>query len=128
VAAATSRLREGRWCVLRGDGAPRHRDGRKSHHGQPLEHSWSDPNANIISLVAEGGAGKSALVNEWLTRLQADNYRGAATVLGWSFYSQGTKERAISSEEFLNWALATSSASSSKPPAPPPRARRLPKR
>src|ERR1700720_170308 len=60
---------------------------------------------NILSLVAEGGAGKSALVNEWLQRIQADNYRGAEAVLGWSFYSQGTKERATSAEPFLNWAL-----------------------
>src|ERR1700720_4543723 len=60
---------------------------------------------NILSLVAEGGAGKSALVNEWLQRMQADNYRGAEAVLGWSFYSQGTKERATSAEPFLNWAL-----------------------
>ena len=60
---------------------------------------------NILSLVAEGGAGKSALVNEWLRRMQADNYRGAEAVLGWSFYSQGSKERATSAEPFLNWAL-----------------------
>ena len=63
------------------------------------------PTANILSLVAEGGAGKSALVNEWLTRMQADGYRGADAVLGWSFYSQGIKERATSADEFLNWAL-----------------------
>ena len=60
---------------------------------------------NILSLVAEGGAGKSALVNEWLKRMQADNYRGAEAVLGWSFYSQGSKERATSAEPFLNWAV-----------------------
>ena len=68
--------------------------------------AWVDPGINIISLVAEGGAGKSALVNEWLNRLRADNYRGAAMVLGWSFYSQGTKERATSSDGFLDWAVA----------------------
>jgi tetratricopeptide (TPR) repeat protein len=44
-------------------------------------------------------------VNEWLKRLQAENYRGADAVLGWSFYSQGTKERATSAEIFLEWAL-----------------------
>ena len=55
---------------------------------------------------AEGGAGKSALINEWLARLQADGYRGAERVLGWSFYSQGSKERATAADEFLNWALA----------------------
>jgi hypothetical protein len=45
------------------------------------------------------------LVNEWLTRLQADGYHGAERVLGWSFYSQGSKERATAADEFLNWAL-----------------------
>ena len=50
--------------------------------------------------------------------MQADNYRGAEAVLGWSFYSQGSKERTTSADEFLNWALdklgttaATTSAS-----------------
>src|SRR5271166_5265593 len=71
-----------------------------------LDKAWSDEKTNILSLVAEGGAGKSALVNEWLTRLQAKNYRGADCVLGWSFYSQGSKERATAADEFLNWALA----------------------
>lgn len=70
-----------------------------------LNDAWADRKVNIISLIAEGGAGKSALVNEWLKRLQADNYRGAEALLGWSFYSQGSKERATSAEGFLNWAL-----------------------
>jgi tetratricopeptide (TPR) repeat protein len=70
-----------------------------------LDDAWANPRINIISLIAEGGAGKSALVNEWLKRLLADNYRGAEAVLGWSFYSQGTKERATAADEFLNWAL-----------------------
>jgi hypothetical protein len=78
--------------------------GRNAELAQ-LDDVWSDPTINIVSLVAEGGAGKSALVNEWLGRLQADNYRGAEMVLGWSFYSQGTKERAISADGFLDWAL-----------------------
>jgi TIR domain/AAA ATPase domain len=71
-----------------------------------LDQAWSDEKTNILSLIAEGGAGKSALVNEWLTRLQADGYRVADCVLGWSFYSQGSKERATAADEFLNWALA----------------------
>ena len=40
-----------------------------------LDEAWADANTNILSLIAEGGAGKSALVNEWLKRLQADGYR-----------------------------------------------------
>ena len=70
-----------------------------------LDEAWADPAVNVFSLVAEGGAGKSALVNEWLTRMQATSYRGSDAVLGWSFYSQGTKERATSADQFLNWAL-----------------------
>ena len=71
-----------------------------------LDQAWSDKKTNILSLVADGGAGKSALVNEWLTRLQGDGYRGADCVLGWSFFSQGSKERATAADAFLNWALA----------------------
>lgn len=70
-----------------------------------LDDAWEDKKTNILSLIAEGGAGKSALVNEWLKRMQADSYRSAEVVLGWSFYSQGTKERATSADPFLNWAL-----------------------
>lgn len=70
-----------------------------------LDQAWKDENTSIMSLIAQGGAGKSALVNEWLARLQKGNYRGAEAVLGWSFYSQGTKERATSAEQFLNWAV-----------------------
>jgi TIR domain len=70
-----------------------------------LDEAWVDKSTNILSLIAEGGAGKSALVNEWLVKLRNDNYRGAGAVLGWSFYSQGTKDRATSAEEFVDWAL-----------------------
>src|SRR5258708_21516030 len=70
-----------------------------------LDEAWADRNTNILSLVAEGGAGKSALVNEWLKRMQVDHYRGADAVLGWSFYRQGSKEAATSAEPFFNLAL-----------------------
>jgi hypothetical protein len=70
-----------------------------------LDAAWERPEINVFSLVAEGGAGKSALVKEWLARMQAENFRGAEAVLGWSFYSQGSKERATSADAFLNWAL-----------------------
>jgi tetratricopeptide (TPR) repeat protein len=70
-----------------------------------LDDAWSERKTNIISLIAWGGAGKTALVNEWMVQLRRDNYRGASAVLGWSFYSQGTKERATSAEGFLDWAL-----------------------
>src|SRR5712664_222060 len=65
-----------------------------------LDDAWANRSTNIVSLIAEGGAGKSALANEWLTRLRVGSYRGAEAELGWSFYNQGTKERATSAEQF----------------------------
>jgi hypothetical protein len=53
-----------------------------------------------------GGAGKSALVNRWLGRLQEDGWRGAQRVLGWSFYSHGTGAAGASSEAFTEEALS----------------------
>ncbi len=56
-----------------------------------LEDAWEDDDTNIISLVAWGGVGKTALVNKWLSLL-GEGYRGAERVYGWSFYSQGARE------------------------------------
>lgn len=57
-------------------------------------------------LSAWGGVGKTALVNRWVNRMGRDNYRGAARVYGWSFYTQGTREdRQASGDPFLAHAL-----------------------
>ncbi len=72
-----------------------------------LDAAWESETTNIVSLVAFGGVGKSALVNAWLNRMQADNYRGAHLVYGWSFYSQGAApDRQASADPFIAWALA----------------------
>jgi len=61
---------------------------------------------NVLTLVAWGGVGKTALVNRWLTQLARDNYRGAECVFGWSFYSQGAAEgRQVSADPFIAAAL-----------------------
>ena len=73
---------------------------------QLLDEAWADKNTKIFSLVAWGGVGKTALVNEWLNRMERDNYRGAERVYGWSFYSQGAREdRDISADKFISKAL-----------------------
>src|SRR5437016_6794626 len=60
---------------------------------QLLDEAWASPSTNIVSFVAWGGVGKTALVNHWLKRRMArDNYRSAERVYGWSFYSQGTSD------------------------------------
>ncbi len=70
-----------------------------------LDEAWEADKTNVLSLVAWGGVGKSTLVSKWLEALRADNWRGAGRVLGWSFYSQGTGERASSADPFIDHAL-----------------------
>jgi tetratricopeptide (TPR) repeat protein len=64
-----------------------------------LDACWQE-GVRVASVVAFGGVGKSALVNAWLARMDADEWQGARRVYGWSFYSQGT-DRLSSSDEFI---------------------------
>ena len=72
---------------------------------QLLNDAWANQKTHILSLVAWGGVGKSALVNHWLGRMASDDYRGAERVYAWSFYSQGTTDRAVSADQFIEAAL-----------------------
>jgi tetratricopeptide (TPR) repeat protein len=70
-----------------------------------LDAAWKNPAIHVLTYVAFGGVGKSALVAHWLDRMSGDGWRGATRVLDWSFYSQGTEDRVTSSEPFLDHAL-----------------------
>jgi len=70
-----------------------------------LDQAWESDHTHIVSFVAWGGVGKSTLVNKWLERMGADNYRGASRVFAWSFYSQGTGEKVTSADLFIAEAL-----------------------
>jgi hypothetical protein len=71
-----------------------------------LDEVWDNTGTNIISLVAWGGVGKTALVNIWLSKMRQDNFRGAERVFGWSFYSQGAAEgKQASADLFIASAL-----------------------
>jgi hypothetical protein len=73
---------------------------------RPGEGRGGGHKTNVLSLVAWGGAGKTALVNKWLAHMARDNYRGAERVYGWSFYSQGAAEgRQVSADLFIAAAL-----------------------
>ena len=65
--------------------------------GREAELGWLDAcwreGVRVVSIVAFGGVGKSALVNRWLARMGEEGWRGAERVYGWSFYSQGTDRR-----------------------------------
>ncbi len=71
-----------------------------------LDRAWSE-GVRIFALHAEGGAGKTRVVVEWLRRMRDDGWRGARRVFVHSFYSQGSDERRnASSELFFEQALA----------------------
>ncbi len=61
----------------------------------------------MVTLVAWGGVGKTALVNHWLNMIEHQDYCGAQRVYGWSFYSQGAEEgKQASADEFMQTTLA----------------------
>jgi hypothetical protein len=70
-----------------------------------LDDAWANQQVNVVTIVAWGGVGKSTLVNHWLRRIAAENYRAAQLVFGWSFYRQGTSGDTSSADEFLDAAL-----------------------
>jgi tetratricopeptide (TPR) repeat protein len=70
-----------------------------------LDEAWGDGGTHVISFIAWGGVGKSALVNKWLSNLARDDYRGAEKVYAWSFYRQGTGEQGVSADQFIDAAL-----------------------
>ncbi len=70
-----------------------------------LDGAWADEETNIISLVAWGGVGKSAVVIRWLANMAREHFRGAAKVYGWSFYKQSMREEEASADEFFAEAL-----------------------
>ena len=71
-----------------------------------LDAAWGNPNVNLVTIVAWGGVGKSALINHWLGAMAAQHYRAAELVFGWSFYRQGTSGSTSSADEFLEAALS----------------------
>lgn len=71
-----------------------------------LDAAWKDPAVHVLTLVAFGGMGKSALVSHWMGGMAAAGWPGARRVFDWSFYSQGTEERVTSAERFFDEALS----------------------
>jgi serine/threonine protein kinase len=70
-----------------------------------LDDAWANKDVNVVTVVAWAGVGKSTLVNHWLRRMSAEQYRSAQLVFGWSFYRQGTSGGSSSADEFIDVAL-----------------------
>lgn len=71
-----------------------------------LDAAWESATVKVAFIVAQGGAGKSALANTWLSQMRDHDYRGARKVFAWSFYSQGTRENLVAADPFISAALA----------------------
>ena len=71
-----------------------------------LDHAWANRHVNVVTIVAWAGVGKSTVINHWLGRMAAKNFRSAELVFGWSFYKQGSGGGTSSADEFLDAALA----------------------
>ncbi len=54
-----------------------------------LDACWND-RVFVASIIAWGGAGKTALVAKWLANMRDDTWCGAERHFIWSFYRQGT--------------------------------------
>ena len=71
-----------------------------------LDAEWNDPHKNVVIVRAWGGVGKTSLVATWRAELAFKNWRGAARVFDWSFYSQGTLDQSsASADSFIAEAL-----------------------
>ena len=90
-----------------------------------LDGAWANTSTNVLSLVAWGGVGKSALVNHWLATMAKEHYRGTQRVFGWSFHNQGTRETATSADLFFTEALQQFGDGDPKAGTPKDRAKRL---
>jgi len=95
-----------------GQYAPANLIGRESET-QTLVRSWNMALRGdldrpfVLIITGMGGAGKSSLVAKWAALLSQQGWPGCAAALGWSFYSQGTREVAsVSADRFLKYALA----------------------
>ncbi|MEE8585705.1 MAG: hypothetical protein V3T83_12740 [Acidobacteriota bacterium] len=72
---------------------------------QSLTEAWDKDGQNVLSIVAWGGVGKTALVKHWLGQMALEKFRGAERVFTWSFYSQGAKDQPASTDLFIDQAL-----------------------
>ena len=90
-----------------------------------LDAAWESSGTHVLTFVAFGGMGKSALVSHWLDSMATVGWRGARRALEWSFYSQGTEDRVTSADRFLDHSLGWFGDPDPKAGAPRDRGLRL---
>jgi hypothetical protein len=84
--------------------------GTRGLYGRDAERAWLDDawarrNVGVVTIIAMGGAGKTALLSWWRKRM-IDHEPTLEAVFEWSFYSQGARDRsAVSADSFMHEAL-----------------------
>ncbi len=68
-----------------------------------LDRHWRSKNTHLVTLVGEGGAGKTTVMWKWLARVLRARDDGTR-VFGWSFRAAG-RDNCDSADEFLDSAL-----------------------
>ncbi len=58
--------------------------GRDAELGE-LDRAWNENQQRVVALLGPGGSGKTALLREWLRRLEGDGWREADFVFAWTF-------------------------------------------
>jgi hypothetical protein len=70
-----------------------------------LDHAWARRDVGVVTIIAMGGAGKTALLSWWRKQM-IDHEPTLEAVFEWSFYSQGARDRsAVSADSFMHEAL-----------------------
>ena len=77
-----------------------------------LDEAWNKarqaqtPRPHVLTYVALGGEGKTALIAKWAAKLAGQGWPGCDAAFAWSFYSQGTRDKGdASADVFLSEAL-----------------------
>lgn len=77
-----------------------------------LDEAWdkarraATPRPHVLTYVALGGEGKTALIAHWAAQLASHDWPGCDAAFAWSFYSQGTRDQGdASADVFLAEAL-----------------------
>lgn len=83
----------------------------RTHETSLLSESWDKAvrseqgRPHVLTFVGLGGEGKTSLVANWAADLAAQSWPGCDGAFAWSFYTQGTRQDAVSSDLFLAEAL-----------------------
>ncbi|HMJ11277.1 MAG TPA: TIR domain-containing protein [Polyangiaceae bacterium] len=70
-----------------------------------LDRAWASEDVRVVSLVAQGGTGKTTILNKWSQATIQHRYQGVRRAFAWSFYRPGLGDTSGSADAFIAEAL-----------------------